>query len=486
MNPKALILNARLAFAIPALAAFLAPTASAQAFLPPIPILAQVGPGDDHSPQQGRGPHGDERSRLTGTGEANVRSAPFLARGDGKADDTHAIQAALDAVGAIGGGAVRLPTGTYLVKTHLVVPAGTSLVGVGRAPQLYSDKEPGSTLLAVEGAGQPEGAAFITLQGPDSTLEGIKVLYPNQVVADEPIPYPWTVRGGGDDISLINVLLVNPYQAVDLATRGGSRHYIRGLYGQPLFKGIWVDKCTDIGRVHDVHFWPFWSQDKKIIDFTSAKGTAFIFQRADWEVVENIFCWDYRVGIELSASKDGATNGQMTDVDLDAVDIGIDAQSTQQPGVSFSNLAIANDSRGRDRIAVWGRTAHEAAAQFRQLNGLEYTEPNTAVLFIRGGSFWGQLNRVVKWESPGTISLSDSRLVPWVLNGPMIEVLAGQAIIHDNSLALYPGVVKTAAPGTAIVIGPQVESVSVHDNLLNGNTIENEAGTHATIFNNRP
>ena len=478
-----MVVHARLACAVPVLASLLTAGAGAQ----PVPSAsasgAQVAQRDTRPQQKARD---DERSRLAETAQINVRSAPYLARGDGKADDTQAIQAALDAVGAIGGGIVRLPTGTYMVKTHLVVPAGTSLVGVGRAPQLYSDKSPDSMLLAVEGAGQTEGPAFITLRGPDSTLEGVKVLYPNQVVADEPIPYPWTVRGGGDDISLINVLLVNPYQAVDLATGGGSRHYIRGLYGQPLFKGLWVDKCTDIGRVHDVHFWPFWSQDKRILDFTSARATAFIFQRADWEVVENIFSWGYRVGIELSASKDGATNGQMTDVDLDAVDIGIDAQFTQQPGVSFSNLAIANDSRGKDRIAIWGRSPREAAAQFRHLNGLDYTEPNTAVLFIRGGSFWGQLNRVVKWECAGTVSLSDSRLVPWVLNGPMIEVLAGQAIIHDNSLTLYPGVVKAAAPGIAIVIGPQVDSVSVHDNQLNGNTIESAAGAHATISNNRP
>src|SRR5208283_901251 len=339
----------------------------------------------------------------------------------GRTDDTGAIQAALNAVGSSRGGVVFLPRGSYLIKTHLVIPAGTSLVGVAHAPQRYTDKSPGSTLLAVEGAGSTEGTAFLTLEGPNSTLDGITVLYPNQVVADAPIAYPWTVRGGaGDNISLINVLLVNPYQAVDLATQGGGRHYIRGLYGQPLFKGIWVDKCYDIGRIHDVHFWPFWSLDKKILDFTMARATAYIFQRSDWEVVENVFCWGYRVGIELSASKDGATNGQMTDVDLDSVDIGIDARATQQQGVTFSNLAVANDNRGRDHIAIWGRGAPEGAAPPRQVNGPDSTEANPAVLFIRGGSFWGQLNRVVKWENPGAISLSDSRLNPWVLNGPII------------------------------------------------------------------
>jgi len=339
----------------------------------------------------------------------------------------------------------------------------------------------------VEGAGLADGPAFITLQGPNSTLQGVKVLYPNQVVSDRPTPYPWTVRcGAGDSVSIIDVLLANPYQAVDLATQGGSRHYIRGLYGQPLLKGIWVDKCTDIGRIHDVHFWPFWSQDKRVLDFTEANATSFIFQRADWEVVENIFSWGYHVGIELSASAEGSTNGQMSDVDLDGVDIGIDARSTQQPGVSFSNLAIANDSRGTSRIAIWGRGGADAGSQVRHLNGRDWSEPNTVVLFVRGGSFWGQLDRVVKWENAGLVSLSDSRLVPWVLNGPMIEILDGQAMIHDNSLTIYPNVVKDAKPGTAIVLGPGAKGASVHHNQLNGNRIDNQAGPNAELDGNLP
>ena len=417
----------------------------------------------------------------------NVRSAPYLARGDGITDDTGAIQAALDSVGKNGGGVVFVPTGNYRVGAHLTVPPETALVGVGRAPELYTDKTSGSTLLAIEGAGHEDGTAFITLEGPDSTLQGLKVFYPNQVIAEKPLAYHWTVRGGaGDGAALIDVLLVNPYQAVDLATLGGSRHYIRGLYGQPLLKGIWVDKCTDIGRIHDVHFWPFWSQDKKIFDFTEANGISFIFERADWEVVENIFSWGYHIGMQLSASKDGATNGQMTDVDFDGVDIGIDARATQQPGVSISNLAIANDNRGASKIAIWGRAAGDGAFQSRVLNGVRVTEPTSVVLFVRGGSFWGQLNRTIKWENEGYVSLSDSRLVPWSLNGPMIEVLSGQADIHDDSFTIYPEVIRGALPGTAVFVGPHAASVSIHDNQLNGNTVSSGAGDHATIVNNRP
>lgn len=209
-----------------------------------------------------------------GPGYVNVRKAPYLAAGDGKTDDAHAFQKALDRVGAEGGGIVFVPTGRYLIKSHLSIPAGTSLVGVGRAPLTYSRDVPGSTLLAVEGAGSTDGPAFVTLRGPNSTIEGITIFYPHQIIADNPIPYPWTIRGGGgENVSILNVLLVNPYQAVDFGSNLAARHYIRGLYGQPLSKGIWIDQCYDIGRIQDVHFWPFWTQDKHIVNFTSTNTT---------------------------------------------------------------------------------------------------------------------------------------------------------------------------------------------------------------------
>ena len=58
----------------------------------------------------------------------------FGAKGDGKADDTAAIQAAIDGLPEAGG-TVSLPPGTYMVK-GLRLRSGTSLVGAGRASVL--------------------------------------------------------------------------------------------------------------------------------------------------------------------------------------------------------------------------------------------------------------------------------------------------------------------------------------------------------------
>lgn len=65
----------------------------------------------------------------------NVRLAIYGAIGDGVADDTTAIQAALTAAGAVRG-RVYFPDGRYRVVAKLVVPAGVSLFGIGVATLL--------------------------------------------------------------------------------------------------------------------------------------------------------------------------------------------------------------------------------------------------------------------------------------------------------------------------------------------------------------
>ena len=395
-------------------------------------------------------------------GYINVRAQPFLARGDGATDDTGAFQKALQSASAAGGGVVFAPAGRYYIATHLRVPANCTLMGVGRAPQTYDPKEPRTTLLAVESPGSPEGTPFLSLAGPNATLEGITVLYPEQKIAETPVAYPWTVRGSGDSVSLIDVLLVNPYRGVDLASVPAGRHYIRGLYGQPLQEGLAVDQCYDVGRVKEIHFWPFWTQDKKIIEYTTTHATGFTFRRTDWEVLEDLFVWGYQTGIRLTASAHGAMNGQMSNVNLDNVDIGLDVEETQPYAIHFANLNIANAGAGQRHVAVWGHGAKPAE------------------ISIRGASFWGSLNHALAWENPGTVSIADSRVVEWnVRDGPAMVVDGGRAMLHDNAFA-----VKSQRTGVAVRIGPGAERVIVHHNLLNGHSVKNE-GTSAEVDGNQ-
>lgn len=227
----------------------------------------------------------------------------FGAKGNGSSDDTAAFQKALDAAGKAGGGIVFVPTGSYLIKGHLSVPDHVCLEGVFRAPTARTQYK-GSTLLAVEGRGNENGEPFIFLHA-NSILKGITVFYPEQD-RKKPVAYPWCVRGSGDNASIVDVLLVNPWQAVDFGTLPCGRHLIRGLYAQPIKTGVFVDKCFDVGRIEDVHLWPFWTEE--LLEFTKANGTAFVFGRTDWEFVSGCFCISYKVGFRFTSFKDGPGN----------------------------------------------------------------------------------------------------------------------------------------------------------------------------------
>ncbi|HEY2084027.1 MAG TPA: glycosyl hydrolase family 28-related protein, partial [Verrucomicrobiae bacterium] len=181
----------------------------------------------------------------------------FGAVGDGVKDNTDAFAAAMKAAVESGNFAVFVPRGRFLIKGNLDVPANVMLEGVFAGAPSGRNTQDGSVLLAIAGADEPAGKPFITLH-TSCTLRGLSIFYPEQKMRNPPVPYPWTIRGTGDNISLINVLLVNPYQAVDFGSFPAGRHYIKGLYGQPLYRGLFIDQCYDVGRVECVHFWSFW------------------------------------------------------------------------------------------------------------------------------------------------------------------------------------------------------------------------------------
>jgi hypothetical protein len=112
-------------------------------------ILARFGEGIASGPSMDSY---DVRFRQAGTGavdrtaEAKMREwvsvKDFGAVGDGVADDTAAIQAALDAIGATGGGTVVLPAGSYKVSALILKHNNIRLLGAGSGSRLLCSSDP--------------------------------------------------------------------------------------------------------------------------------------------------------------------------------------------------------------------------------------------------------------------------------------------------------------------------------------------------------
>lgn len=82
----------------------------------------------------------------------DVTDPRFGARGDGATDDTAAIQAAITAANASGGGRVVVPRGTYKVTSGLTLSANIALDLDPRATLDFSTAASNTTLLAAAGA----------------------------------------------------------------------------------------------------------------------------------------------------------------------------------------------------------------------------------------------------------------------------------------------------------------------------------------------
>lgn len=266
----------------------------------------------------------------------NVRS--FGARADGKTDDTQAFQRAINEAGSRGGGSVFVPQGRYLIASHLNLPAHVTLRGVSEIPDT-PDGNWVSVLLAVEGQGAANGQPFITMNRA-SVLKGMTIFYPEQKMP-VPVAYPWTVRGIGDNISIVDCLFINPYQAIDFGTNPCGRHFIQNLYAHVLYRGLFVDQCYDIGRVTNVHFWPFASQDQKHFDWLRQNAIAFQFGRTDWEYVVDCFTIFYNIGYHFADFGHGPGNVLLLNSGADVGTITAQVDATQAwAGVSFVNAQM--------------------------------------------------------------------------------------------------------------------------------------------------
>lgn len=97
---------------------------------------------------------------LTARNVYNVKAAPYSATGDGTTNDTTAIQAAIDAAEAAGGGIVYFPTATYICHGLTIEGSNITLMGAGW----------GSVLKQVAGAS--DNTHLITSLGTSTATTG--------------------------------------------------------------------------------------------------------------------------------------------------------------------------------------------------------------------------------------------------------------------------------------------------------------------------
>lgn len=370
---------------------------------------------------------------------SRVNVLDYGAKADGITDDTPAFNLAFDAVKSAGG-TVFVPAGRYMIKTNLAVPRNVTLEGISNYPAVGVT---GSVLLAVDGAGSEEGRGFVSLR-TNSTIKGITIYYPEQK-PDNIQPYPWCISGAGENIAILDCMLINPYNGIDLGRYACGRHLVRNVYGNPLRRGLFVDQCYDIGRIENVHFWPFWDGDwtseqrKKIGDVVTGQGESFIFARTDWEYVTNTFCWGYKIGYHFTTSKDGGMNGNLLGIGADATEIAVLVDNCNSIGLLITNGEFVSFSGKNPTEVVVGKD-------------------NGGVIQFQNCAFWGPAVQTAKIEGTGTVSFNNCNFVEWDAqrkNIPGIELFGGSLLVNGCNFQneLSPQISLRDKAQSAVVVG---------------------------------
>lgn len=397
-----------------------------------------------------------------------VSAADYGTVGDGVIDDTGALQTALDATGASARPVCYLPAGKYRIDGALIVPPGVTLRGAaGGVP--HSEHPIGTVLLAYGGRGEAEGDPLITLK-PNATVSNLIIHYPEQSIPDV-VPYPWSIRADGELCQMTDVTLTNPYQALDLGTCWNELHTVRNVFACPLAIGVFIDRCTDIGRLENVHFNPnFWTRmapelgqcpnTAAIKPYLEQNLIGFKIGKTDWEYITNSFVIFPKIGFHFDDFGHGPGNAVIT-----------------QSGGDICPVAVRVD-----------RTQSHAGVQF--VNGqfmatIEVAEANEGPVKFTNCGFWGtgETRSHVLKHGPSTLTLNGCHFTRWDAEGtgaPCLVADGGRLIVNGCDFAdtgkaqivLEPGLAAASIVGNCFRGEPGVTDHSTADVQLGFNTIQ--------------
>ncbi|MBJ8205473.1 hypothetical protein JDS91_30045 [Bacillus cereus] len=243
----------------------------------------------------------------------------FGATGDGVADDSNAIQAAIEMAkikeknyGAV----VWFPPGKYRIGSGIVIEEFVTLSGIGWG-----------------GGGNTNAGTWIKVDNTQIIPFSIKasgvVIRDIGIFHEQPVPkpewrpddYKFAISIEADDVKIQNICLLNPTHGILLHREDPSegkesttgRITLDGIWGQPLATGIQIDNAWDVIRINNVHFWPFWSgadkeNGKYVADYMFGAAQGIISKRNDNPFLSNIFMLGYHNGIHFTVNNNGHTN----------------------------------------------------------------------------------------------------------------------------------------------------------------------------------
>lgn len=293
---------------------------------------------------------------------AGISVNTFGARGDGHTDDTSAIQSAINAASASGGGSVAFNVASYYTTGTFIVPAGVVLCGTIEGPFDVGGNNPigatiGPTLLVTN-----TSAPFITLQGIGAGVADLLFHYPNQVhsSATAPSVYPYTILTTAPGTKVVRSTVTNAYNFLDIES---GRVIAQDLFIGAFNVGVNIDHAHDHVTLRNLLNQVFWDVVENVnypttIDtWVMRHGTALVAARVDSLEIHDFNMFSKFMGIMLIDSPDTTQNprcgfGSGSDIDLDTAQIGILVTASNTAGYKFTNVDLGSGYGGQAAVQL--------------------------------------------------------------------------------------------------------------------------------------
>ncbi len=396
----------------------------------------------------------------------------FYLPGD-EQDDAPSFQRAINAACAGGGRKMDLLSRHYSMRSPIIQSCLVSWVGEGWQEQADGAALRTGTWLDFTAAafGRDGTTNPITISGELATgsiLERFGLTQPVSLPAsgDNAWTSPTTpflilieqVNGGMEvrDVMCLGV-------ASCIYSHASQRTSFRGIRGQAFRVLIQIDKSFDVGRIEDVHFWPYFSQDARIMTFQQANAVAVLSKRSDTPMMSRLFVLGAYAGLALDASADegrsvpgGTTTGGMIgSISCDLVRhclLVTEAASGAQ--VQVNQIRSFGQRWGADMTAVTSRTGMLADGDVVSIHG-----PNTTLQIGSYEDFGSGAQSMTLTSPAGASNVQIGSMLVYRARSPANAVLVRQAgSAHGVTINAPPlltpdapagwGIANQGAPGT--------------------------------------
>ena len=237
---------------------------------------------------------------------AHVRD--YGAKGDGTTNDAPAIQAAVNDLAGKGGGVLHFGPKVYRLASAITINSAAILFqGAG----FTEGPAPGhGTWLKIDSTSFVP-FTFTGVAARGSGIRDLAVTQSHTATQDAnwaPTNYGYVFRVedcfGGVGFDNLYLVAVNR----GIYARNSGRLDIRRLRGQVFTCGVEIDECYDVPRLHNIHFWTFWTSNANVIRWQQANGDAMLFRRSDGVFIDQAFALGYRSMFRFASSAAGITS----------------------------------------------------------------------------------------------------------------------------------------------------------------------------------